>query len=83
MSNDDVIHGHHLPPTLQTAEASGTMMKNTLADAVESVEREMILDALKSSRGSMARAARSLGLTERIMGLRVKRYDIDPKRFRS
>ncbi len=25
LSDDDVIHGHHLPPTLQTAEASGTV----------------------------------------------------------
>jgi len=83
MSNDDVIHGHHLPPTLQTAEASGTAMKGTLSDAIERVEKEMIMDALKSSRGNMALAARTLGLTERIMGLRVKRYEIDPKRFRS
>ncbi len=83
MSNDDVIHGHHLPPTLQTAEASGTAMKGTLSDEIERVEREMIMDALKSSRGNMALAARTLGLTERIMGLRVKRYEIDPKRFRS
>jgi len=83
MSNDDVIHGHHLPPTLQTAEASGTAMKGTLSDEIEHVEKEMIMDALKSSRGNMALAARTLGLTERIMGLRVKRYEIDPKRFRS
>jgi transcriptional regulator with GAF, ATPase, and Fis domain len=30
----------------------------------------------------MAEAARRLGLTERQMGLRVKRYGIDFKRFR-
>jgi Nif-specific regulatory protein len=30
----NVIHGHHLPPTLQTAEASGTGMKVSLADAM-------------------------------------------------
>ncbi|MCX7781992.1 MAG: sigma 54-interacting transcriptional regulator, partial [Negativicutes bacterium] len=27
LTTDDVIHGHHLPPTLQTAEASNTVMK--------------------------------------------------------
>ena len=27
LSDDDVIHGHHLPPTLQTAEASGTVQR--------------------------------------------------------
>jgi Nif-specific regulatory protein len=82
MSNDDVIHGHHLPPTLQTAEASGTTMKSTLQETLASVEREMILDALKSSRGNMAKAARALGLSERIMGLRIKKYGIRPARFR-
>ena len=30
LSDDDVIHGHHLPPTLQTAESSGTVPRGTL-----------------------------------------------------
>ena len=83
ISDDDVIHGHHLPPTLQTAEASGTVPRGTLAATLESVERELILEALKSSRGNMAAAAASLGVTERIMGLRVRRFQIDPRRFKS
>ena len=82
LSDDDVIHGHHLPPTLQTAEASGTVHKGALAESIEGLERELILDALKSARGNMAKAARELGLSERIMGLRVKYYGVDPKRFR-
>ncbi len=82
LSNDDVIHGHHLPPTLQTAEASGTAFEGRLNTTLESMERELILDALKSSRGNMARAARMLGTTERIMGLRVRLYGIDARRFR-
>jgi Nif-specific regulatory protein len=82
LSRDDVIHGHHLPPTLQTAEASDTAFKGRLETALENVEREFILDALKSTRGNMARAARKLGITERIMGLRVHKYRITAKRFR-
>jgi Nif-specific regulatory protein len=82
LSRDDVIHGHHLPPTLQTAEASGTAFKGRLASALENVEQEFIIEALKSSRGNMAKAARALGITERIMGLRVNRYGVDPNRFR-
>jgi Nif-specific regulatory protein len=83
MSNDDVIHGHHLPPSLQTAEASGTTQKNSLTVTLESVEREIIQDALKSARGNMAKAARALGLTERQMGLRVQKYGINKRRFRT
>ena len=83
LSSDDVIHGHHLPPTLQTAEASGTALAGTLHESLENVERELLLDALKSSRGNMAEAARALGITERVMGLRVKRYGANAKRFRA
>ncbi len=83
MSNDDVIHGHHLPPTLQTAEASGTLLHGTLKETLERVEREMIVEALKTARGNRAKAARALGLTERIMGLRVKEFGLEPKRFRT
>jgi len=83
LSQDGVIHGYHLPPTLQTAEASGTVSRNTLAEAVEAVEREMIVEALKSHRGIMAKAARQLGLTERMMGLRVKKLGLDAERFKN
>jgi Nif-specific regulatory protein len=83
LSDDNVIHGHHLPPTLQTAEASGTVVRGTLRATLERVERELIGEALKSSRGNMAGAAEALGITERIMGLRVRKYRIQPKRFRT
>ena len=78
-----VIHGYHLPPTLQTAEASGTMMRVSLTDAVESYEKDLILDALKTARGNRAKAAKLLQTTERIMGYKVKKYTINWQRFRS
>jgi Nif-specific regulatory protein len=83
LSDDGVIHGHHLPPSLQTAETSGTVPSGTLKATLQRVERELLLDALKSSRGNMAAAAAALGITERIMGLRVRAYGIDARRFRS
>jgi Nif-specific regulatory protein len=83
LTGDEVIHGHHLPPTLQTAEASGTTHAGTLQEAVDSLERDLILDALKSARGNKAKAARALGISERLMGLRVEKHDIDPRRFRT
>jgi Nif-specific regulatory protein len=47
------------------------------------VEKELLVEALKSSRGTMAAAAAALGITERIMGLRVRKYRIQSRRFRS
>ena len=82
LSSDGVIHGYHMPPSLQTAEASDTVPKGTLEDAVAAMEKEMIIEALKVNRGIMAKAARQLGLTERMMGLRVKKLGIDAARFK-
>jgi Nif-specific regulatory protein len=77
-----VIHGHHLPPTLQTAEGSGTVTRLSLASAVETYERDIIQDALKTARGSRKKAAKLLDTTERIIGYKVKKYGIDCERFR-
>jgi Nif-specific regulatory protein len=82
VADGDVIHGHHLSPTLQTAEASGTVVSQSLSEAVGAFESNLIQDALKSSRGNRARAARLLSTTERILNYKVRRYGIDPGRFR-
>jgi Nif-specific regulatory protein len=81
IARDDVIHGHHLPPTLQTAEFSGTERHEGLDASVAALQRELIQDALKSTRGNRAAAARKLAITERVMGLRIARLGIDPERF--
>lgn len=83
LSTDGVIHGHHLPPSLQSAESTGTNPNETLKTALNKLEKELVLDALKSSRGNMAKAARSLGISERKMGLRVTKYSIAPSIFRT
>src|SRR5262247_1426991 len=79
----NVIHGYNLPATLQTAEGSGTVTKMSLEQAVSSFEKDLIQDALKTARGNRARAARLLETTERILGYKVKKYEIDCRRFRS
>ena len=80
--DEPVIHGHHLPPTLQTAEFSGTVSQVSLDTAIEAYERDLISDALKSTRGNVAKAARMLDSTERIIAYKIKKYAIDPKRFK-
>ena len=83
LATDDVIHGYHLPPTLQMpADNSGQEQHQTLEAAVDAFEREIISDALQAHHGNMAAAARQLGLTERVMGLRVRKHQIEPKSFR-
>ncbi len=82
LSEDNVIHGYHLPPTLQTAESSGTPYTGSLQQKLDSIEKEMIMEALKRTKGNMSRSAMQLGLSDRIMGLRVKKFDIDYRKFR-
>jgi len=81
--DSNVIHGHHLPPTLQTAEGSGTVSRLSLESTVGAFERDLIVDALKTTRGNRKRAAKLLDTTERIIGYKVKLYQIDCARFRS
>ena len=77
-----MIHSHDLPPSLQTGEASGTVMSQSLGDAVEAYEKDLIADALKSTRGNRVRAATLLQSTERIISYKVKKYGIDCSRYR-
>jgi len=79
--DSQVIHGHHLPPSLQTAEASGTTTRVSLGDAVAGFEKDLIQDALKSTRGNRAKAARLLDTTERVLNYKVRKYGIDVRRF--
>src|SRR5262245_36505489 len=83
MCDGQVIHAHHLPPSLQTAEASGTVTRVSLRDAVSAYEKDLLQDALKTTRGNRAKAARLLDTTERIINYKVKAYGIDSRRFRS
>ncbi len=77
-----VVHAHHLPPTLQTAETSGEATRVSLAEAVDAYERDLIQDAIKTSRGNRAKAARLLSTTERILNRRVSTLNIDFQRFK-
>lgn len=77
-----VIHGYHLPPSLQTAEGSGTVNRVSLETAVGAYEKDLIQDALKTARGNRARAARMLDTTERILGYKVAKYGIDCRRYK-
>jgi len=83
LCRDGVIHGYHLPATLQTGSSTQTALEEQpLQSAMDAFEREIIIESLKSNAGNMAAASRKLGLTERQMGLRVKKYNIDTSLFK-
>ena len=57
-----VLHAHHLPPTLQTGEHRRRRWRSA-SRSVGAYGRDLITDALKSARGNRARAARLLQTT--------------------
>jgi Nif-specific regulatory protein len=48
----------------------------SLTDRVQEMEREEILNALKECNWVMSRAARILGITERVIGYKIRKYNI-------
>lgn len=86
-TTDEVIHGYNLPPSLQTAKETHTQLNFgpdvSLETAVNSFERELIVERLKDTRGNCAAAARALQTTQRKLLYRIKRLDIKPRDYRA
>ena len=79
--SEDVIRSEHLPPSLQMGKKteSDTGAKMTLTEIIENKEKEIIIDTLKKVGGSQRKCAKELGVTERILGYKIKMYHIEPK----
>jgi Nif-specific regulatory protein len=82
LCEEGAIHGYHLPPTLQTGVESGTLPVHSLEDAVVNLEKEMIIDALKNTRGNITQAAKILQTTVRKFSYKAQRYDVDYRHYR-
>jgi len=81
LCEDQVIHSYHLPATLQTGQVSNTLPNVSLEKAVSRLEREMIIDALKHTRGNISQAAQTLSTTVRKFSYKANKYDVDPRQY--
>jgi len=79
LCDEDVIRSEHLPPSLQMVKLSETSDKLSLTEIIANKERELIVDALKKTSGHQRRAAKELGITERMLGYKIRKYNILPK----
>ena len=57
--------------------ASISYSDKSLDEAISELEKRMIIDALKKTRGLQAKAAKLLGISERSIWYRIKKYSID------
>jgi DNA-binding NtrC family response regulator len=51
-------------------------LKGSLNETLDTVERGLILEALKESGGIQTRAAEKLGISERVLRYKLKKYKI-------
>ena len=77
-----MIYGFHLPPTLQTPDATTSPEKGPLQNVLNKVEKELIQDNLKLTRGNISQAAENLGLTVRTMTQRIAKHSIDIEKYK-
>jgi len=82
LCEEGVIHSYHLPPTLQTGSESDTLPALSLEDALAHLEREMLIDALKNTRGNISKAAMLLKTTVRKFSYKAGKYSVDYRQYR-
>jgi Nif-specific regulatory protein len=82
LCEEGVIHSYHLPPTLQTGMESDTLPVLSLEDAIANLEKEMIIDALKNTRGNITLAAELLKTTVRKFSYKANKYNVDYRHYR-
>ncbi len=85
--SDGMIQPAHLPPHI-AGEPEHSIMPSlpenaSLNDRLREIEKTMIIQALKKTRGVQARAAELLGLTQRSMWHKIKKHNIDVRPFKS
>ena len=79
LCNEDVIRSEHLPPSLQMVKKDESVARRSLTEIIENKEREIIIDALKKFDGQQRKTARELEISERVLGYKIKKYNIHPK----
>jgi len=76
LASDGVIHGHNLPPTLQMPDSGEVVPRGLFKVQIESLERDLITDALKNREGNVREVAEQLGITSRMVRYKMKKLGI-------
>jgi len=82
LARDTLITTADLPPHLSglRAESRNEPGTGTFVDRVGAFERQLILEALQAAEGVQTRAARQLGMSERHLRYKLKKYGLDATR---
>lgn len=81
-SEGQLIEPTHLPCSLQPPSLPEPPVQDLLDTRLGIAERKIIIEALTQTRGNTTEAAAQLGLTRRMLGLRMQKYDLHYKDYR-
>jgi DNA-binding NtrC family response regulator len=80
LAKKGVITTADLPIHVRTAASEGEVsaqnLKGSLHETLDTVERGIILEALKASGGVQTRAAEKLGISERVLRYKLRKYTV-------
>lgn len=82
LAEDGVIHSYNLPTYLQPPALGEISAQGGLEARLSQIEYEMIIEALTMHQGNVSEAATHLGLSRRILGLRMAKYQLNYKDYR-
>jgi len=87
LSANGVVELHHFPEAM-LKQNSRNMVNNVsddiaLDDKLESMEKEIIIAALRKTRGIQVKAANILGINQRSLWHRIRKLDIDINTFKN
>jgi Nif-specific regulatory protein len=82
LTTGHIIHHHHLPPVIQGVGGGGASPLLGLSEALDAYEKELLEDALRRAHGVRSQAARLLMTSERVFSYRLRKHDIDSRRFK-
>ena len=88
LSQGQAIQISHLPDIItrlfHSPQTERQLNKNqSLDDRLKAIEKSMIIDALKKTNGIQVRAAEGLGINQRSLWHRIKKYQIDVAALKS
>jgi len=77
LTRGEFITKDELPVSI--ADTAKSPLHGRLGEAVSSIEKEMIIDALSRTKGNQTKAADELGISERVLRYKIKKYEISTK----
>ncbi|MBE9569950.1 MAG: sigma-54-dependent Fis family transcriptional regulator, partial [Proteobacteria bacterium] len=78
ITRESVISDADLPFSFNSphADQGGIMPRGTMKESVEALERQMIKKAMQETSNHQTRAAGLLGISERMLRYKLKKYDL-------